>query len=220
MRYNQNKKVIDVAQAYRFDHPETFSRAFKRVLGTTPSQWRERNEEQSPGLMPRLTPAHLQQISKGPYLKPSPVKKGPLRLAGLMSPDGEKLETVAGLWALLGQEVGRQPLAGDRNFYGLAQYTEGWQTGAALYLVGVEYPALEPIPLRLVGKEIPTLTWARFVHKGPRCDLPLSLDYFYHTWLPRSGRCLAQPWVMEQYGSHPPDLDDKDGEITILIPVQ
>jgi predicted transcriptional regulator YdeE len=137
-----------------------------------------------------------------------------------MSPAGDEPETIAGLWDLFGQEMGRQPPGGNREFYGLVQHTAGWQAGGALYLAGVECPAPAPIPPLLVGKELPTLTWARFVHKGPRCDLPFSLDYFYYTWLPRSGRCLAQPWVLEQYGPHLPHPDDEKAEITILIPVE
>jgi AraC family transcriptional regulator len=36
-----DKRIIDIAFDYRFNSPETYSRAFKRMFGLQPSQWKE-----------------------------------------------------------------------------------------------------------------------------------------------------------------------------------
>ena len=64
------------------------------------------------------------------------------------------------------------------------------------------------------------MAYACFVHKGRRHDLPLTLDYVFHTWLPKSGRTLVLPWVVEGYGPKLPPVDDDDAETAIYLPVE
>jgi DNA gyrase inhibitor GyrI len=71
----------------------------------------------------------------------------------------------------------------------------------------------------LLEKTLPAGSYARFVHKGPRSDLPLTVDYGFHTWLPRSGRSLVQPLVVEHYRQHPLETDD-ESEIGVYLPLQ
>jgi AraC family transcriptional regulator len=78
-----DNRILDIAFDYQFNNPETSSRAFKRMLGLQPSQWRVQGQA-NPGqpvgrLMPRLTLAHLEQIDKGPYLKPVVEDRTPFR---------------------------------------------------------------------------------------------------------------------------------------------
>ena len=52
-----DKKIIDIALEYGFNNPETYSRAFKRMFGVQPSQWRGgegRDEALIP--MPEVSP--------------------------------------------------------------------------------------------------------------------------------------------------------------------
>jgi AraC family transcriptional regulator len=211
------RRIIDVALDYQFNNPETFSRAFKRVVGRQPSQWRQEGRLDRRCLMPRLTLAHLEHMARGPYLKAQLVTLETLHLAGLMTPDGADDRAVRRAWSLLAAE----PAAAARGgYYGLACHGEA--PGAPLFYLaaveiepgdsGEEHPAL-------VTKEIPAGRWARFVHKGPRNDLPLTMDYVYHLWLPPSGHSLAHPWVLEQYGSSPPRFDDPEAETAILVPL-
>ena len=65
-------KIIEIGLDYQFNSPETFSRAFKRMFGMQPNQIRKQGSIDPRRLMPRLTPAHLRHINKGPYLKPVP----------------------------------------------------------------------------------------------------------------------------------------------------
>ena len=37
---NTQKSILDIALAYRFTNPDTFTKAFKRVTGTTPQVFR------------------------------------------------------------------------------------------------------------------------------------------------------------------------------------
>jgi predicted transcriptional regulator YdeE len=72
----------------------------------------------------------------------------------------------------------------------------------------------------LIAKQVPALECAQFIHKGAERELPLTLDYVYHTWLPRSGLRLSLPWVLERFGDNAGPGQGPDPEWEIYIPVQ
>ena len=65
-----DRKIIDVAYEYRFNNHETYSRAFRRMFDTQPSQVKKAGRIEPRVLMPRLTIAHIHHIHQGEYLKP------------------------------------------------------------------------------------------------------------------------------------------------------
>ena len=196
-----DKKIIDVALAYGFNNPETYSRAFKRMFGTQPSQWKERAEPDERLLLPRLTRDYLQHIHQGDYLRPLLKEMGALHLAGVMTLVEEDPAIVPQLWELLARElerVGEMPFG--RPAYGVAWYPGGWARRDFLYMAAVEAASLEVAGSALVLKRIAPLRCARFIHKGSRQDLSYSRRYIYQTWLPRSGERLAYPLEIEVHG--------------------
>lgn len=204
-----DRKIIDVALDYQFNSPETFARAFKRFLGQQPNQWRRQGRLDPHRLMPRLTSAHLERVAGGAYAPPTLEARPAFRVAGLMAlidGDAARIET---LWALLDRELAKAS-AQQRTTecYGLRYYPEGWEETGYFYLAGVEAGS-DAAASCLVVKTLPAGSYACFGHAGPWRDLPLTLDYVYHTWLPKSGVGLPANWVLERYrpgeGGHAPD---------------
>lgn len=203
------RRIIDVALDYQFNSPETFARAFKRFLGQQPNQWRRERRLDPLRLMPRLTLAHLERVAGGAYTPPVMEARPALRLAGLMALiPGDDSGLIEALWALLDRELaapGAPPRAAE--YYGLRYYPDGWAETGYFYLAGVETAGQVDAP-GLVVKTFPPGSYACFTHTGPWQDLPLTLDYIYHTWLPNSGARLLSGWVLERYrpggGGHVP----------------
>lgn len=217
----RGERIVDVAFEYQFNSHETFSRAFKRVFGMQPSQLRQQGRIERPGPMPRLTRAHLEQIGKGAYLRPRLVEMDALQVAGFMAPVREDQAIIARLWSLLAKELESHAAGiGAGSHYGIVSYPEGWEDSGFLYLAAVRIEEPEGAGTHLVLKAIPALACARFIHKGPTRDLPLTLDYVYHTWLPKSGRQLSQPLVIEHYGQGYGGVDDDEFEVEIYIPIK
>ena len=220
MLFQSDNKIIDVALDPQFNGPETFARAFKRMFALQPSQWRKLGPAAGRWTMPRLTLAHLQHLQKGDYLKAVLKDRPAFQLAGLMARGGDDPAAVGELWALLYRElVGVAPLATRGGYRGLFFLGKGWDRAGSLYLAAVEAHDLDTAGTPLVVKALPARTWARFIHKGARQDLPLTLDYVFHTWLPKSGRALGASCVLERYGSHPSDIEDAESETEIWIPL-
>jgi AraC family transcriptional regulator len=216
-----DKKILDIALDHQFNSPETFSRAFKRMFGIQPNQLRKQGRIKSRRLMPRLTLAHIVHIHKGPYLKPALEEKDAFVLAGITTLVRDDQSAVSELWDWFAQELKRcEAMVQPGDYYGFAFYPDDWEKRGYLYMAAVEVVGMDVPPGPLALNKIPALKWARFIHKGPTRELSLTLDYVYHTWLPKSGQSLSYPWVLEGFGHDFREADSQDFERGIYIPIQ
>ncbi len=106
------------------------------------------------------------------------------------------------------------------NYYGVIWYPEDWERNLYFYLAGIEVPGTDISNSALVVKRIPPSKYARFIHRGPAKDLSHTLDYVYHTWLPKSGERLAYPLEIEEYVVDFGERDRKGAERAIFIPIE
>ncbi len=210
-----DKKIIEVALDYRFNNPETYSRAFKRMFGVQPSQWRDQAWLDERLLLSRLTRAYLEHVNQGDGLRPVLKELAPLRLVGVMTLVGEDRAIVPRLWQVLTRELQGVEGAG---YYGLTWYPERWGAHGRLYMAAVEALAGDRAGSALVVKRLPALRCARFIHQGARQDARLTRNYVYQTWLPKSGERLAYPLEVECYGREVP-LGGDEAEWEIYIPI-
>ncbi|MBN2004469.1 MAG: helix-turn-helix domain-containing protein, partial [Anaerolineae bacterium] len=194
------RKLIDIAFDYQFNNPETFSRAFKRVMGMQPTQWRRQGAgDRRPGyrqIMPRLTGEHLEHLQRGAPWRPAIETRPALNLTGVMTLNDDS----AMAWERLRRELVACNLADTgRDFYGWTWCAaDGTVTAtmAALLDSGADTDACA-----LVTKTLPAGSYLRVPHRGPTHDLVLTLDYAYHIWLPQSDYRAALPWYVEHYGA-------------------
>jgi len=214
-----DKKIIDIAFDYQFNNHETYSRAFKRMFACQPSQVRKLGHVDRRSLMHRLTPAHLRQIGKGPYLRPVLEERASFQVAGIMSLIRTPAATQE-LWDLLRQELKRGgPALNPNSTYGIIFYPKNWDNLGYLYVAATETQTPSIENAALVIKTIPALTYAKFIHKGTTQELSLTLDYIYHTWLPKSGNTLSCPLIIERYRQDIIQRDRRDAERDIYIPI-
>ena len=209
-------KVIDVALAYQFNNPETFSRAFKRVLGQQPQQWRKQATLSPRQLMPPLTLAHLYHWQRCSPWQPTVEARAALCLVGVMLWQPEEFADSAPAWVWLRRELGEMH---SGPFYGLTTYA---RAGAfdAVYLAAIAGDAALADGRALVTKALPASHWCRVTHRGPARDFGLTLDYLYHTWLPQSPYRLAWAGCLECYGILPGRSEDAQAAWEVAIPLE
>jgi len=183
-------RILDIAVEYQFKNHETFSRAFKRMFGIQPSQWRERGFVPYQSLMPRLRGDYLEFINSPDFVRPVVIERSELHLMGIMSQGGENLDLVQKFVGLL---AGVDIPVGERNIYGVSSHPQT-QDGISFYSVGIETNAPESINLPFIHQKIPGGSFAKITvtHEAH------SRDYFYHTWLPKSDYGVAQPVEIEK----------------------
>jgi AraC family transcriptional regulator len=214
-----DKKIIEIAFDYRFNNHETFSRAFKKMFGMQPIQWKKRKKLEHWSYMPGLSKEYIEHIN-GQLLNPVFEQKESFHLAGIMSLVNNNHEISEQLWDIFETEIKtRKEKIYNSKYYGVINYTNEGIRDEYFYLAGVEIDSPNLIDPNLIVKSIPTLKYARFIHKGSRDNLHLTLDYIYHTWLPKSGKSLSDSFVIENYGQEFGGAEFNAGEIQIYISI-
>jgi AraC family transcriptional regulator len=209
-----DRKIIEITFDYQFNNPETFARAFKRVFGLQPNQWRKQSRLEGRSIMPRLTLAHLQHFTQGQYLQPQLIERPALTLAGVMTLVQKDSSALEDLWSWFAQSAGSRSDLVD--LYGLLQYVEENEPAGYFYLLGVPLTK-EPPPAMWVAKSLPAQSCARFIHKGQRRDLQLTLDYVYHTWLPQANIPLRSSTILLHYGRNAVDSPQSETEVFVAV---
>ncbi|MBN1920073.1 MAG: AraC family transcriptional regulator [Anaerolineae bacterium] len=206
-------KVTDVAFDYQFNNLETFSRAFRRVLGQSPSQWRQQGQTGYRQLLPPLTSAHVEHIARcGPW-QPTELPDFTLALVGVMTlGDRDALA-----WAWLSRElVGVASRC--ESCYAWVCHPRGDERERAI-LVAVTAEVLPKIPPGLVRKDLPQATYLRFAPVGTARDLELLRDYIDYVWLPQSDYCVAHPCYLVRYAATP-GLPSSESDLEVCVPVK
>lgn len=215
---DSDSRIIDLALDYQFNNPETYARAFRRMFGLLPSE--ARRDRRLPWRVFRapITPGYIAHINKGAFLKPRLIERGTIRLLGVAAwiEDGARPDAGSAPLDRLGAISNR--VSADRYCIRAGPDDPGVAGQACFW--GVEVASLDEMLPWLVGKTIPPLRYARFIHKGRDDARALTLDYIYQTWLPRSGSTLAAPFEMYICGEHYFGPDDSESESDILIPVR
>jgi AraC family transcriptional regulator len=214
------KRIIDIAIEYQFNNPETYTRAFRSMFGAPPNQVRKNKRLSNLIFKSRITLEYIQHINRGDYLRPKYVERGAIHLVGMVALVKDQADARVELRDKLGYEVETVPnrLVPER-YYGVSFFSLAWELEGFFHMVGVEVASLETIQPLLVGKTVPPLKYARFIHKGPSRDVGMTFDYIYQTWLPKSGNTLAAPLEIEFYGERYRGPDDPDSESEIFIPI-
>jgi AraC family transcriptional regulator len=211
------RKLIDIAFDYQFNNPETFSRAFKRMMGMQPTQWRKQGAvDRLVGyrqVMPRLTGEHLAHLQRNMPWHPTIEERLALSLIGVMTLGDDS----TAVWERLKREAAACgfPDTGEEFYAWTWCAAEGGVTATMAALVD---PGTSTDAFALVTKTLPAGTYLRVPHRGTAHDLALTLDYAYHTWLPQSDYRAAMPWYVEHYGRTPGR--PSDGVWDIYLPVE
>jgi AraC family transcriptional regulator len=214
-----DKKIIEIAFDYQFNNHETFSRAFKKMFGMQPIQWKKRNELKHWCLMPCLSLEYIDHIERQ-TLNPVFEQKESFHLAGIMSLVNNNHKITEQLWDIFETEIKtRKEKIYNSKYYGVLNYTNEGIRDEYFYLAGVKIDSPNLIDPILIVKSIPSSEYVCFVHKGSPDNLQLTLDFIYHTWIPKSGKILSDTFVIEYYGDDFGSVRCNNGEIQIYIPI-
>ncbi|MEC1260136.1 AraC family transcriptional regulator [Bacillus swezeyi] len=213
-------KVIDVALKYGYNTPESFSKAFSRLHGMSPSQARE--EGGTLKAFPRLS---FQIRIKGVEdMKYKVIEKESFQIIGkaleVTVKDGQNQTAIPAFWDELNQNGftdSLQPYAGPLGFLGVCMDFND-QADTFNYCIGIEKTTAD-LPEGCIVKEIPAATWAVFEAVGPVDQaVHQTWDRIFSEWFPATGYELANAPQLEAYPEDG-DVMAKDHVTQIWIPI-
>jgi AraC family transcriptional regulator len=212
-------KVIDVALKYGYDTPESFSKAFRKMQGISPSAARV------PGARLKAYPRLSFQISlKGDKdMEYRIVEKKAFAVVGksirVTTKDGENFKRIPQFWDECYQNGFNERLfavAGDMGVLGMCMEFNQEQEEFT-YMIAIEKPKGH-VPENLEEKQIPSATWAVFESIGPMPDAIQKVwGRIFSEWFSATGYEHADAPEIEVYPSG--NTGDADYRCEIRIPV-
>lgn len=211
------KKVLEVALTYGYQTPESFSKAFLRLHGVTPS------EAKKAGVQLKAVPRMSFQIQiKGETaMKYRIEEKGAFQVMGverrISTVDGQNFVVIPQFW----NEIWKTPAgammtqeAGEMGFLGICADMDEDQSEFT-YMIAVEGNQAKA---GVVVREIPAQTWAIFESVGP---LPRAIqsvtERIFSEWFPSTGYEHSDAPELEIYPAGDTNAEDYYCEVWIPI---
>jgi AraC family transcriptional regulator len=215
---NRDAKIIDIAMMYGYDSPDSFTKAFTRFHGITPSQVRKEGT-----MLKSFAPLKLTIALKGGYLMDYKITKKDsfiiLASAKEFTYENAKQEIPA-FWQEHYAAGKGQTVCG---MFGINIDEEMGNEKFEYLIADVYNPALD-IPEGFITRTIPAFTWAVFPSRGA---MPKSLqnvnEKIFSEWLPALKEYeFAAGYCVEMYDApdkYPKGTEDENYYAEIWIPV-
>lgn len=214
-----NQKIIDIALKYGYDSPDSFTKAFIRFHGVTPTAVRKEG-----AMIKSYAPLKIQFLLKGGYIMDYKiVEKDAFTVIGT----SKKFKYEEGpievpkFWEEHFQSKRNQIVCG---MYGINMDQE--MSGNTFeYMIADNYNPTTEIPNGFTTKVIPKHTWAVFPCKGPSGKaMPEINQKIFSEWLPNCKNYeIAEGYNIEMYTdatNYPNGVQDDNYYSEIWIPVK
>ena len=202
-------KVIDAAVKCGYDSPDSFSKAFQKFHGITPSQAKE------PGALLRsFAPLHIRiTMEGGTMMEYRIVEKAPFTIVGVKKPfhSDSSYQEIPKFWDEWLAQGENRPIMGT---FGVCLDMKGKDFD---YWIADLYLPWEDVPEGCETRVIPGSAWAQFP-----CTIKTLQDTntrIWSEWLPAlQGYSLAGEYDIEVY--LPPEEGSDDMKVYIWVPLK
>lgn len=214
-----NARVIDVAVKYGYDSPDSFTKAFTRFHGVTPSMVQKNN-----ATIKSFAPLKIKLSLEGGYIMDYRlVKKESFTVIGASKRfqyDGAKT-VVPQFWKEHYEKGNGKYVCG---MFGI-NIDESMGNSEFEYMIADVYNPIMDIPEGFVTKTIPAFTWAVFPCKGAMPDSMQNVNTkIFSEWLPALKEYeFAAGYCIEMYDdarNYPNGTADENYYSEIWIPVK
>ena len=211
-------KVIDLAMKYGYDSPDSFTKAFTRFHGSTPTDVRRGG-----AMLKSFAPLHIKLTLDGGSTMEYRIEKKPaFKVMGVskkFSYENANAE-IPQFWNEVFMQTAERPVLG---MYGVC-FDEEMAGNEFNYMIAADLDEEQAAKKHLDVNEISEHTWAVFPCRGP---MPIPLQEvnrkIFSEWLPSSNYEIAEGYNIEYY-SNPEDftngMQDAEYYAEVWIPVK
>lgn len=219
-------KILDIALSYYFESAESFTRAFRKRYGITPTGYRKNGIDV---LIGNRTASLAEDFISSSYagLKPEILKLPAMTMAGISYPMSLESFTPAAMWKKFQEQLSMDhDIPSGQTRYSI--FESSGSCSASTFcsqsksnaFAGIEASSCLRIPKGMVFKKISGGTYAKFIHTGKADTLLRTYRYIWGVWFPKSGYDLSDRPDMEGYTNRFLGPDHKKSEIDVYFPVK
>ncbi len=223
LAFRDRHSITDIALDSGYEAPEAFSRAFRRVVGQSPSQFRRRPEWQGwhAALRPLAETRRRTMTTQDGYDPQVTIVDFPPTPVAVLAHRGDP--------ALIGDSIRRfiawRKAAGlppSRSATFNILYGDPAETPPERFrldLCAATGRAVEPNHAGVVAGLIPGGRRARLRHVGSDEGLGRAFAYLYGNWLPASGEAVGEAPLFLQRVRFFPDVPEHEAVVDIFLPL-
>lgn len=215
--FNKHYRIIDIAMDAGFENPESFSRAFKKAFGQTPSQFRHKPEWQSWNGKYQFPIIERQQNMNIQINEFEETKVAVLEHRGA----AELLNDSVSIFLDWRKQSQLSPITTSKT-YGIA-YDDPKATEAEKFRFDICGSVETDVPENQQGvitRLIPGGRCAVLRHCGSHEDMDEKVHYLYGEWLPESGETLRDFPCFFHYLNLFPDVPEHELITDIYLPLK
>ncbi|AIQ56112.1 AraC family transcriptional regulator [Paenibacillus borealis] len=230
---NPHRSFQDISLDYSFNDYETFTRAFKRLLHTTPTRIRQKSNPDIPLLLHPIRGRDLPHWTGHNTASPEVIELGEITLQGPFITVNNDHSIIGAAWEQLFSGISA---ISDRRlpekYYQLGYWPDNYEDSGISFLCACELNASSPLPpgtkLRtdrgqadnnLPVHILPPARYLRFLHKGPSDEVSATYKYIYGVFLPGTDHRLNLSYEFEYYGKDYLGPDNPNSVSEIYIPL-
>jgi AraC family transcriptional regulator len=217
LAFNEWRRIIDIALEAGFENPESFSRAFKKCFGQTPSQFRLH-----PAWQPWKQRMRLPERERSTPMEVRIIDFKETMVAVLEHRGAPDLlfDSVRKFidWR---KQSGLSPIVSSRTF-GVV-YSDPETTPAEAFRFDICGEVDAPVaqnPQGVVTRHIPAGRCATLRHYGSTDRIDESAYYLYRDWLPQSGEELRDYPLFFHYIKKLPDVAEHEQVTDVYLPLK
>lgn len=219
---NTDVRIIDIAYTYGFGTPESFTRAFQRIMGANPSDVRKEGTADLHKLVCPITREKIEHRRHMAQEEPELVEFGPIHLAGIpFYYELGQVDDLSSPWQKLLDNVSSIP---DRiipeKYYQLQYWFADQDAESIFFYIALEVHSFLDMPIQFTAKVIPKQKYLKFLHKGFSNKVGLTYQYIYEEYLPETEYKLPHLFNFEYYGPEHKGPYDEESVSEIYIPVE
>ncbi|WP_342424567.1 AraC family transcriptional regulator [Paenibacillus sp. FSL E2-0178] len=223
----------DISLDYSFNDYETFTRAFKRLLHTTPTRIRQKSNPDIPMLLHPIRGMDLPHWTGHNTASPEIIELGEIRLQGPFITVNNDHSIIGAAWEQIFSSISSIPERKlPERYYQLGYWPDDYENSGFSLLCACELNASLPLPPgtklqtnrenadnNLPVHTLPPARYLRFLHRGPSAEVSATYKYIYGVFLPRTDYRLNLTYEFEYYGKDYLGPDNPNSVSEIYIPL-
>lgn len=215
--FMEKKRIIDIAMSAKFDHPESFSRAFKKAYSQSPSDFRRNPDLEKLGLKFHKTENQLESNLTVNIVDFDTTKIALLKHRG---PPSLIMESVS-VFREWRKASGLSPITNSRTFNIIYEdpavvAPEDFHCDLAAEVMS----KVDDNDYGVINSIIEGGRYAVVRHFGPYDNISRCLYFLYGEWLPDSGEEPRDTPCFFQYHNHFPEVAEHELITDVYLPLK